>query len=284
MTPAAEPTRLILCADDFGLAPGVSRAIAELIDAGRLSATGCMSVSPFWPDYAHLLKPLAARADIGLHLTLTDQTPLGKMPDLAPRGRLPSVGALMARSFRGRLDKDEIAEELTRQFDAFVAAFGAPPAFIDGHHHVHQLPIVRDVVFDLFTSRLDRSRAWLRSCHDPLARIVARRISPLRTLVISGSGTGTRSRARRHGIRQNAGFRGVYDFSGKVPYGDLFRRFITGAADRTLVMCHPGIVDIALQAVDSLTGQRETELRYFLSQEYADLLKRRNLVVAPFSP
>jgi len=34
---------VILCADDFGLADGVSRGIVELAWKGRLSATGAMT-------------------------------------------------------------------------------------------------------------------------------------------------------------------------------------------------------------------------------------------------
>ena len=53
------PARFVLCADDFALSPGVSRGIIDLIARGRLSATGCMTVSPFWPEHAEWLRPLA---------------------------------------------------------------------------------------------------------------------------------------------------------------------------------------------------------------------------------
>ena len=89
---AAGPRPIILCADDYAIAPGVSRAICALIQQGRLSATGCMTVSPFWREHARWLQLLAGRADIGLHLTLTDLRPLGMMARLAPDGRLPSLG------------------------------------------------------------------------------------------------------------------------------------------------------------------------------------------------
>ncbi len=58
-------TRPILCADDYGLAPGVSRAIARLLAAGRLSATSCITVTRFWPEQAAALRPFADTAEIG---------------------------------------------------------------------------------------------------------------------------------------------------------------------------------------------------------------------------
>ena len=48
--------RVILCVDDFGLKPEVNEAVAELADAGVVSATGCMSQGPAWREGAGLLK------------------------------------------------------------------------------------------------------------------------------------------------------------------------------------------------------------------------------------
>ena len=40
------PRRIRLCADDYGLSPGVNRAIRDLIARGRLNATSVMVVGP----------------------------------------------------------------------------------------------------------------------------------------------------------------------------------------------------------------------------------------------
>ena len=46
MNDAAPPRRIWLCADDYGLSPGVNRAIRDLIERGRLNATSVMVVGP----------------------------------------------------------------------------------------------------------------------------------------------------------------------------------------------------------------------------------------------
>ena len=46
MTGEAAPRRIWLCADDYGLSPGVNRAIRDLIARGRLNATSVMVVGP----------------------------------------------------------------------------------------------------------------------------------------------------------------------------------------------------------------------------------------------
>ena len=46
MNEAAQPRRIWLCADDYGISPGVNRAIRDLIERGRLNATSVMVVGP----------------------------------------------------------------------------------------------------------------------------------------------------------------------------------------------------------------------------------------------
>lgn len=274
---------ITLCADDYGFAPGISRAIRALIEQGRLQATGCMTGSPHWPAAAALLKPLDGKADIGIHLTLTDHIPLGAMPDLAPTGKLPPIGQLVKRAVMGRLNPAEIAAEFERQFDAFEAHFGRPPDFLDGHHHVHQLPVIGAVTMDLWRRRLG-PQAWVRCCVEPAAAIVARRVDPFRALVISALGHGFLRRLKAAGVPHNSSFRGVYDFSGRVPYGELFRRFTADPGPRALMMVHPGFVDDELRAADSLTDQREVELAFLSSDECALSLARRGLSLKRLFP
>lgn len=276
----------ILCADDYALAPGVSRAIIELIAAGRLSATGCMTLSPDWPEHAQWLKPWAGRADIGLHLTLTDQAPLAPMPTLAPAGRLPSLGALMAASWRGRLRRPdhaaEIATEIVRQIDAFEAAFGRPPDFIDGHQHVHLLSGIREHVLDAAYRRLGR-HAYVRSCAEPPGAVLARGVAVPKTLLIAALGRPFARAARAAGLRTNARFRGVYDFATREPVASLFARFLSGDDDGLLVMCHPGFVDADLRARDPLTDRRREEHAFLAGDAFPALLARLGRRVARYA-
>ena len=85
---------------------------------------------------------------------------------------------------------------------------------------------------------------------------------------------------RAEGIPHNRSFRGVYDFSGKVPYGELFRVFTHAPGPGTLVMCHPGQVDDALRACEWLTDQREVEWRFLASDACALSLADRGITLA----
>lgn len=283
MSSSAPLAAITLCADDYGLAPGVSDAILALIDQGRLQATGCMTGSPHWPHAAPLLRRLEGKADVGVHLTLTDQTPLGAMPDLAPNGRLPSLPALLKRAVTRRLDRAEIAAELERQLDSFEEHFGRAPDFLDGHHHVHQLPVIGEVVLDLWRRRM-KGRGWVRCCVEPLPAILRRGVDPFRAGVISSLGQGFRRRLEALGVPHNTSFRGVYDFSGRVPFDTLFRRFTDAPGPRALMMVHPGMVDAALQAADCLTYQREVEYTFLASDACALSLADRRISLRRLFP
>lgn len=279
-------TPILLCADDYGLAPGVNAAIRDLIAQGRLTATSVMSLCPFWAEGAAPLRELSGKADVGLHLTLTDQPPLGPMPTLARDGRLPSLGRLMALAYAGRLDKGEIRDELARQLDAFAAAWGGPPAYIDGHQHVHQLPTVRDAVVDALAAL---PGAYVRLCAEPVSAVVRRGVAVPKTLLIGGLGGGLARLARARGVPSNDRFAGVYDFATATPFADLMPRFLDDAGPdakpggRRLIMVHPGIPDEALRRVDSLVEPRRAEYDYLKGPAFAELLERRGVRLARFA-
>lgn len=267
---------ITICADDYGLTPGVSLAIRDLILKRVLHATGCMTGSPHWPEQAQLLKPLDGLAHMGLHVTLTEQVPLTALPHLAPNGKLPPVDRLIIQSWRGRLDRAEIAQEINAQFDAFVAAFGRVPDFIDGHHHVHQLPIIRDVILDIWQNRMER-QGWVRSCWESPITLMRRGIDSVRASIIALLGLEWHRIMQRHRIPHNHSFRGVYDLTDRVAFGTLFTTFLDSPAPHSLVMVHPGQVDEALLAVDSLTHQRENEYAFLASENCTKILDQRGL-------
>ncbi|MCW2243500.1 ChbG/HpnK family deacetylase [Azospirillum canadense] len=284
MTSDQAPHPVLLCADDYGLSPGVNEAIRDLIAAGRLTATSVMTLCPYWAEGAAPLKALSDRADmgadVGLHFTLTDQPPLGPMPKLAPEGTLPPLGRLMRLAYTGGLDAAEIRDELARQITAFTAAWGGPPAYIDGHQHIHQLPTVRNAVADALATL---PGTYVRLCGEPPADILRRGVAVPKTLLIGGLGGGLARIARARGIPANDSFRGVYDFSGRIPFGALMERFLDRPGRRTLVMVHPGIPDAALRRADPLVDQRKVEYDYLKGPEFAALLNDHRIRLARFA-
>ena len=280
--PTDAPTKFVVCADDYALTPGVSRAIRELIAAGRISATSVMTVCPYWRDEGPALAAVAGASDIGLHVTLTDHVPLGAMPALAPAGRLPPVGKLVRASLLGQLPLAEIEAEIERQLSAFVDVWKRPPSHVDGHHHVHQLPGVRGVLLRA-VGRLGGPRPYVRACHEPPSRILARGVARRKALVISALGAGFLRAAARQGFTTNDGFSGVYDLGAHGHRLDaLFAGFVRHLGSRPIAMCHPGYSDTTLAGLDSMTAQRDAERAFLAGEGWLKVLNAAQVAVAPF--
>jgi chitin disaccharide deacetylase len=272
---------VILCADDFGLAAGVSRGIVELAEMGRLSATGAMSNMPGWRRAAPDLKPLRDRIAVGLHLNFTVGSPLGPMPGLAPSGTFPALKDLLPKALKRQLPDTEIAEEIGRQIDAFEEAFGAAPAFVDGHQHVHVLPAIRPALIQALQARGYAGRVWLRDPTDKATAILRRPVGRNKALIVKSLARGFARSAHAAGFRTNKGFSGFAPLDLSVPAARIFEEAFSKLGARPLVMCHPGYVDDELRALDPALDSRVEELNYLKSEAFRALLEERGLRLVP---
>lgn len=252
--------RVILCADDYALSPGVSRGIEELIGAGRLSATGAMTTEPGWLLARGAVADLRRQAAIGLHLNLTTGAPLGPMPHSLHSGRFDGIGAMMRRTRNGTANAAEIAAEIERQLDRFEAVAGAPPDFVDGHHHVHVLPVVRPALLAALARRYAAAPPLVRNPGDRPLRILARRRCLAKALGVAWLARGLGREARRLGLPTNDGFSGFSRFDRSVPYAREMTDFLRAPGRSQLVMCHPGYPDDILRPLDPLFERRRDEL------------------------
>ena len=153
----AGPTREIcICIDDFGLTEGINEAALHLAGMCRVHAIGCLVGAPCWRPGSRQLKRFdAKRLDVGLHLDLT-QCPILVKPS-------SSMVRLIAASQSGLLARRGVRAEIRAQLDEFERTMGHAPAFVDGHQHVHQFPIVRHELLDELDRRYPPMRPWLRS-------------------------------------------------------------------------------------------------------------------------
>jgi predicted glycoside hydrolase/deacetylase ChbG (UPF0249 family) len=265
-------TAFALCADDFALSPAVTRGILEALAAGRLTATSAMTTRKNWPEAAKAFRDLAPPADLGLHFNLTLGGPLGEMPSFAPNGAFPAMNAIVPAAWRRALPRAEIRDELRRQLDAFEAAHGAPPDFVDGHQHVHVLPGLADDLIAEFSARGLAGKTWMRDSADRPKRIFARGKHWGKALTVSGLARGFRAKAKAAGFRLNDGFSGFSDFDPKADYAEDFATFLRAPGARPLIMCHPGHVDDELARLDPVTDSREVELAFLLSDRFSRVL------------
>jgi predicted glycoside hydrolase/deacetylase ChbG (UPF0249 family) len=140
------PARLILNADDFGLTPGINRAIAELHAAGVLTSATLMANGPAFDDAvatAHAHPTLG----VGCHIVLTDGIPV--LPPryiptlLGPDGKTlrPSLVDFSQAVLRRKINPLEIELEALAQIAKLQNA-GISITHLDTHKHTHLFPLV----------------------------------------------------------------------------------------------------------------------------------------------
>ena len=274
---------LLLCADDYGLTPGIDAAISGLVQAGRLSAFSCLSNGPAWQRDAPAVAGLRSQALAGLHFNLTEGRPLS--PALARWWpKMPTLPRLLLDAHLGRLPLDAVADELAAQWQAFVAASGAAPDFIDGHQHVHHLPGVRGLLLD-----------WLQRQPQPTpVRSTAQLAGPghgFKRWVIARSGGRALARAlsrqtQPHRLPHNRLLLGAYDFEA-ADYGALMQAWLAQVPEQGgLLFCHPGrpsagdAPSLSPEAPDPIAAARQREWAYLAGPDFPRDLAAAGVVLA----
>lgn len=253
--------RIILCADDYAQSAAISTGILQLVEQRRLSAVSCFSEADFWSHGGNALFAYRDRIDIGLHFNLTQP-----FANSAVAAR--PLDRLMGLAFSGRIDRAQIINALHTQLDRFETIARQMPDFVDGHQHVHVLPVIRNIVVGELAQRYGRKKPYLRAVNPRLST----HGDFIKLLVLKLLGSGFRDLAQRHGMQTNSGFAGIYSLQPQADFAALINRWFATADDGDLLMCHPGASadDIA----DPIAATRPRELAFLQSDEFATLLSR----------
>lgn len=231
---------VVLCADDFAQDEAVNAAVLRLVESDRLSAVSCFTDAPSWNRAGSELRARGERVFLGLHFNLTRPFGCGERP----------LAEWIVRGLVGRIDARGVRAHLERQFDAFVAVIGRPPDFIDGHQHVHALPVIRSVVNDFVATLRQNCSVRVRAVSPAFGRTDA----PFKRWVIQRLARARPSPLAAAAAPLNAGFGGDYSLRRWADYEHLFADWLAQAPDGGLIMCHPALGPV--RAAET-AGQRE---------------------------
>jgi chitin disaccharide deacetylase len=138
--------RLIVNADDFGMAPGVNRAILELHAAEVLTSATLMARAAAIDEAVNMALAMPALG-VGCHIVLVAGVPASdpnRIPSLVDRttgGLHPSIGEFLKRLYTARIRPSEIEAEAAAQI-ALLQSYGLRLTHIDTHKHMHMFPLV----------------------------------------------------------------------------------------------------------------------------------------------
>lgn len=276
--------KLIICADDYAQSAAINAAILTLIEDGVLTATSCMTLSPYWPQAAQLLtSDIRAKADIGLHLDFTQfsASPNYAHPQLILRSHLSMLGF-------NSLDYFTVRANIARQFQAFEQAMDTPPDYVDGHLHVHQLPVIRNALLAELQHRYAHlppsQRPWLRLSSPPAG-------SGLKARIIHWLGASALRRlAKAADFAYSPCLLGVYDFAGDLSvYQAHWQRWATQLAQMQtdvatlppVLMCHPAMpgspAHVSQESADPIAAARQVEWQWMHSAAFRQWLPQAQI-------
>ncbi len=256
-----------MCADDFGMSLAVNTGILDLAARDRLSATSVLVDGPALAN-EQVAKLKNSGLQIGLHLNFTES--FGQQDLCLPLGQLIRAAYLM------KLPRQRLTAAVQRQLHKFFELFGRYPDYVDGHQHVHQLPLLRDALIQALRAHTG-SKPWLRDTGHPRLAGFGFAIRFKAMLIASLGARGLRRRAQTYGYQQNNGFLGVYDFQGgELAYQNHMRRWLGLCQDMDLLMCHPAL---GATGSDSLSRQRVAEHAVLSGKLFEHWLLQNNLLV-----
>lgn len=237
---------LIISADDFGITKGVTEGIAQSIKSGfvtRTSAMMCTQGSEWITKYGEGIED-----KIGLHLQLTDGTPLTD-PSLIPslvthEGKFPSSWRKLKR-----INPEEVKLEWEAQIQA-ILNLGLNPSHVDTHHNVHRFR-------SIFSCYCDLAKKYNLPTR-PLSENMAKQ---LKQLGIAGSD---------HCIEEWQGEE--VSINSLVSHALGAARKLNNPKNTIELMVHPGYVDENLESRSHYLKARESELKTLCDKELPKLL------------
>ncbi len=271
--------RICICIDDFGHSEGVDSAALVLAQKNHISALTAMVGGPHWPKSSPKLRELDRhRVDLGLHVDFTEFT-------LNPTCRY-SLRTLWFRAYSRTLDVKQIYAEIKAQIDAFASAVGRLPDFIDGHQHVHQLPVIRQCLVEVINECYPQHKPAIRSTRAPSIKGQSGPLGPdpmnrwFKPLLIQTLGGDALHRlAAADGIGMNQHLLGVYGFTDKAEqYAKRLQEWLKMAQTGDLIMCHPSSdVDVN----DGIGAARVEEFAIFNSARWPVWLDQAGIRLVP---
>jgi predicted glycoside hydrolase/deacetylase ChbG (UPF0249 family) len=271
---------ILLCADDFAQSEQISAGILALANQQRLNAISCLVNMPYWSEAHADLAQVQSSHFIGLHLNLTFGQPLSALWYKHYGSEFKGLLPLLKLAYSRRLDAAVVAAEIQAQIDMFTQDMHMYPDFIDGHQHIQQLPMIRNVLLDLYQRHYQRVYGSSREEIDsdsPQACFLRKTYNNWRDLgsmvgfpktqalsILGGMKWGRM--LTNANISRNRSFAGVYRFHAAKRYRHYFQQFLSHVSPGGLIMCHPGYPSEASQ--DPLYRYRHYELAYFMSSDF----------------
>jgi predicted glycoside hydrolase/deacetylase ChbG (UPF0249 family) len=278
--------RLIVNADDFGLTPGVNRAVSELNAAGVLTSATLMANAAA-TDEAIEIALRTPGLGVGCHVVLVDGEPVlpaSELPTLVDQNTglfYPTLGKFLLRLGSGRIRASEIEAEARAQMMRLKER-GVQLTHFDTHKHTHMF---REVLEPVLRAAMSCGVGGVRNPFEPAWSVAATPGAPLKRKVqvalLRQMRSGFLRRVGAAGLRTTKGSLGVLatgtlDALTVRALAEAMQRE-AGQEDMFELVTHPGYNDAALsQARTRLLASRDVEREALAALKGIDGLQLSN--------
>jgi chitin disaccharide deacetylase len=274
--------RLVITADDFGLAPGVDAGIIEAAAGGSVTAVSVIMNLRQPPDISAAvarLREAAPNVGVGLHFNCVVGRPLTVSPSLTNEsGNFFSLRTVVARALAGRIDHVDVSRECAAQVELLRELSGTV-THIDSHRHVHTLPpIWRSVVEVARHYRIPHVRMPIEPWRTHALDL---RASAKKALVRGALYLATR-RTTLPPSGERSHFVGM-SLTGDTHFASRLLRLLDDLpAGTTEIMVHPGYADSAVRDFDGYISGRDVERAALTSSVIRERLSRGDITLTNF--
>jgi predicted glycoside hydrolase/deacetylase ChbG (UPF0249 family) len=253
---------IVINADDMGLHPDIDEAIIRLAEKRVVTSTSLMVLA--YPDKEAINAVSKLGVDVGLHLDFTSE--MANRRYQISRSIRSTIIDTYSRKMRIEESKNVVKDQLIQ----FIDITGSIPCFIDGHEHVHQMPVIRNALLDVLSDMNLKNLLFIRDTR-------TRQWRGMKAAVIASLGANTMARmTASSGYLGNRDFLGVYDLGKKIalqPLWEKWLRSITGHG--ALAMCHP-----AISTMQNRYPFRLREYEFLGSESFQNLLQENKVTTS----
>ena len=282
---------LIVNADDFGLSASVNNGIIYGMKEGIVSSASLLMNMPGTNHALGLMKEGVIK-DVGVHLNLTDGLPLGNgYKTLADnKGNFHSINSFVLRAWAGKIDKEEIKNEVSLQIEKFFSS-GVIPTHIDDHMWIQIIPEVQEVI--LSTAKLygiQKVRnireilSWdllvSSSLNHPYPLF---RRSLFVSLFVSFNSRKSSLLLGFNRFKYPKYYYGIIQTGARNYNKALFAVLDSLQEGKSELMCHPGYSSEELEQLSFYTIEREKELEVLTSEELKDFIRAKSIQLISYA-
>lgn len=233
--------KLIINADDFGLAPSINDAILKVWKCGNLTSATMMVNMPGTANAVVMAKENPS-LPLGLHFCITEGIALsGKSALTDENGKFFNRTELLKRIFSGKIARENVKDEFILQLEKFRSS-GLPLAHVDSHQHIHMNPFV----FNSILPVINEHKIPLRLVYPKLdfSLLLLRPVKFFKQLVMNRA---SNRFANLLSSPHNSGFISIHDLSVPENIGvDTYKYLLASAAVKhesvIELMVHPYIL------------------------------------------